>query len=421
MRRRTLSILMVSDFYPPHLGGAERVVADLSAELSARGHQVRVATLWHEGLPHRECVEGIEIHRLQSTARTLPFAHAQADRPFHPPIADPWVTRQLRGIIACYRPDVVHGHTWMMCSALPLQPVFGFAAVATLHDYGLLCPKKTLLYHDESLCHYHLSRHCVACVRSQYGLLKGLVTTIGLVAGRRGYSQVDTLIALSSYSAAQHRGDSFFSGRSIVTIPNFVRDYVRHAPIGPKVPGLPDNYMLFVGALGKHKGVEVLLNAFQRLQPSIPLVLIGPPQADTPVSFPPGVIVRPGLEHATIIHAMDHCRFVVFPSIWPEGLPLVPLEAMARGKAVVASEIGGVLDIVQHEITGLLVVPGDVEALAGAMQRLLGDPGKAAALGRSGAARCDTVFNTKTILDSIEHVYRQARQAAQSTEANAPG
>lgn len=401
-----LAILMVSDFYPPHLGGVERAVADLSAELALRGHRVHVATLWSAGLAHRSIEDGVTVHRLQSTTAHLPLLHAQPNRPFHPPLADPLVTRQLRGLIAWYRPALVHGHTWMLCSALPLRRRFGFATVATLHDYALLCPKKTLLFREQHPCSYHLSVHCPACARRLYGPAKGAITTAGLLASRGGYRAVDRLVAISRYVAEAHATDPFTARAPVVTIPNFVRDALLRRPIGAPLDGLPADYMLFVGALGMHKGIGVLLDAYGRLGTATPLVLIGLQQPDTPTTLPPGVIVRPGMAHDEIVGAMDHARFVIAPSVWPEPFGLVAIEAMARGKAVIAAGAGGMLDSVRDGETGLLVPPGDVPALAAAMGALLADPAVAARLGAAGRARCAAVFSATAVVGQVESLYR---------------
>jgi glycosyltransferase involved in cell wall biosynthesis len=409
-----MKILMVTDFYPPILGGVERAVADLSAELNKHGHDVAVATLWHEGMPHREHDGAVVVHRLQGAAQRLPFLFTHSHRRFHPPVPDPVLTRQLRSLIVRDRPDVVHGHTWMMLSALPLRREYPFATVATLHDYALLCPKKTLLYQEQDACPHQLSRHCVGCASQRYGGAKGLLTAAGLHIGRREYREVDAFVAISDYVAAAHTRDLTAVRSHIWTIPNFVRSEVLHAATGPRLPGLPDEYILFVGALRHHKGIHVLLKAYARLGSSLPLVLIGTVWPETPTTFPPGVIMQSDVPHADVIRAMDHCRFLVSPALWPEPFGLVAIEAMARAKAVVASRTGGMVDIVQDGETGLLVSPGDVEDLAAAMHVLIDDRGRTERMGRAGAARCAGHFVADAVVPRIIGVYRDARVRALS-------
>ncbi|MDB5059711.1 MAG: glycosyl transferase group 1 [Chloroflexi bacterium] len=407
-----MKILMVSEFYPPYVGGAEQAVADLSAELSARGHNVLVATLWHEGLARCEHQGSVVVHRMQGATQRLPFVFNQPDRQFHPPVPDPLLVRQIERLIAKEKPDVVHGHNWMMLSALSTSHKRDFAAVATLNDYALLCPKKSLLYHGAMPCSYYLSSHCLLCARDQYGMVKGLLITAGLQAGRRVYRNIDAFIAISSYVAEVHARDAVMAGSHIVTIPNFVREEVTHRGPGSPLPYLPDDYILFVGQLSRHKGLHVLLDAYGRLHTPVPLVLIGPVQLDTPTSLPSGVMMYPGQPHEDVLRAMDHCRFLVSAALWPEPFGLVAIEAMARGKAVIASRAGGMLDIVQDGRTGLLVTPGNATALTAALRQLLDDSAQATRMGRAGAMACAANYSAANVVERVLNVYQDARLRA---------
>ncbi len=136
-------------------------------------------------------------------------------------------------------------------------------------------------------------------------------------------------------------------------------------------------HVLYVGRLSEEKGVRVLAEAAEDL----PLVVVGDgplrdllPQA---VGFVPPAELGPWYERASV---------VVVPSL-REGYGMVAREAMAHGRPVVASAVGGLLDAVEDGVTGLLVPPGDPTALRVALDRLLADPALAARLGASGRAR----------------------------------
>jgi glycosyltransferase involved in cell wall biosynthesis len=111
---------------------------------------------------------------------------------------------------------------------------------------------------------------------------------------------------------------------------------------------------------------------------------------------------------------MDHARFVVSPSLVPETFGLVNVEAMARGKAVIASRLGGALDIVEDGVSGLLVTPGDVGALATAMRTLTCAPDLASRMGRAGAIRCQASFSADSVVPHILGIYEKACRAAHS-------
>ncbi len=103
---------MVSDFYLPTIGGTERAIAELSQELRQRGHTVVIATLWQDGLPFYEEIDGLTVYRLRGLAQRLPLLYTQPRKRYHPPFPDPGVTHELASLIAHVQPDVVHGHSW---------------------------------------------------------------------------------------------------------------------------------------------------------------------------------------------------------------------------------------------------------------------------------------------------------------------
>src|SRR5436309_15073598 len=99
-----MRVLMVSDFYPPVIGGMERHVQTLSRELVRRGHDVAVATLWQDGSPAFERDEGVHVHRLAGLTRLLAPFYENKERHFHPPLPDPGIMAGLRRVIAQERP-----------------------------------------------------------------------------------------------------------------------------------------------------------------------------------------------------------------------------------------------------------------------------------------------------------------------------
>ncbi len=409
-----MKVLMVSDFYLPTTGGTERAIADLSQELRRRGHTVVIATLWQDGLPFHEEINGLAVYRLRGLAQRLPLLYAQPRKRYHPPFPDPLVARELASLIARERPDVVHGHSWALLSALPICRARRLATVLTLHDYALLCPKKTMLYDDERPCVDGLSWDCLRCAPAMYGRPRGLAVTAGLALGRKGAEGIDRFIAISAHVAMTHTRTGLLDAVRVDTVPNFVRDDVLCAPrdTGPRrLPGLPDEYILFAGALGRHKGLHLLLDAYARLARDIPLVLMGPACPDTPAVLPLGVITIGDRAHDDVIAAIDGCRFLVSPALWPEPFGLVLIEAMARGKAVVASRAGGPREIVRDGETGLLVTPGDTEALARALRLLVDEPCLATRMGRAGAAQCAASFSAAAAMPRIEAVYDAAYRA----------
>ena len=95
------------------------------------------------------------------------------------------------------------------------------------------------------------------------------------------------------------------------------------------------------------------------------------------------------------------------------------VEALLMERGVVASNVGGLPDTVQHGETGLLVPPGDPSALAAAVTELLADPGRRREMGRLGRARCLRQFDISTTVASLEAIYRQALHELPRTRLDA--
>jgi glycosyltransferase involved in cell wall biosynthesis len=98
---------------------------------------------------------------------------------------------------------------------------------------------------------------------------------------------------------------------------------------------------------------------------------------------------------------------VIVPSIVLDACPTVVLEAMAAGRPVVASSSGGIVDLVEDGVTGTLVPPGDVVALARALTSMIEDPAMAMAMGRNGLERV-RAYTASAIASQVESVYREA-------------
>jgi glycosyltransferase involved in cell wall biosynthesis len=157
----------------------------------------------------------------------------------------------------------------------------------------------------------------------------------------------------------------------------------------PPLHDVPDaKALVFVGALEPYKNVRGLAAAWRRLAAELPearLTIIGKGSQHAVVEdlvrdLPDQVEHRPELAPTEVAAALDGARALVLPS-WPEGLGRVVLEAFARGRTVVATDAGGIPDVVTHGRDGLLVPPGDADGLLDAMRSVLADRDLAARLG----------------------------------------
>ncbi|WP_229069513.1 glycosyltransferase family 4 protein [Actinoplanes sp. DH11] len=404
-----LRILHLSNLYAPVIGGLERSIATSSEELVRRGHEVTVLTLATSRAAHDETINGVRVVRVRSVANTmLPRLNADPAKPFHPTLPDPLTTADIARVLRAHEFDLVHSHDWLMYSFLPLRS--GLPHLHTAHDFGLTCVRKTFAP-DGRRCPTgpSLSR-CVRCASAQYGAARSAVLTVGLRAQR--HEGIDTVTAISSSVASAVHLARLPGEVPVRVLSSLVPDgldaLARDTPRPDWLPAGP--YLLFVGQLGRHKGIDVLFTAFRRLAatwagpgPAPRLVCLGARRDDTP-PVPPGVVVRHDVPHAQVMAAWHGAAAGVVPSLL-EGMGQVAVEAMLAGAPLVASASGGLLDVVRDGVDGLLVPPGDPDLLHTALVRVLTDRDLAARLRAAGHQR-GLDFTAARVVPQIEEVYR---------------
>jgi glycosyltransferase involved in cell wall biosynthesis len=328
-------------------------------------------------------------------------------RPWAPPIPDPEAMLALRQIVSQERPDVVHGHDWLARSLLPLNRRTGPRFVMSLHYYTVSCAKKSLMYHGAP-CSGPAFVKCVRCGSAHYGAVKGPAVVVGnfafAAAERRA---VDLFLPVSHATVA---GNGLIgSGLPYEVVPNFVPDAEPVSRDAERLlVQLPEQeFFLFVGDLRREKGIDVLLDAYRALPGAPPLVLIGKVWPDSPRELPPNVRLLTGWHNEAVREAQRRCLALVAPSIWLEPFGMVVIETLAAGRPVIASQIGGMAELVRDGVNGLVLPPGDPVALSKAMAALLEDDRLVARLAEH-AARSATRFRAAVIVPRFERAYERA-------------
>jgi glycosyltransferase involved in cell wall biosynthesis len=171
--------------------------------------------------------------------------------------------------------------------------------------------------------------------------------------------------------------------------------------------------VLFLGKLGKAKGVDDLLQACAELTqrcPSLHLALGGDgdrsavqQQADA-LGVARHVELLGWVQGEQKTRLLNSCRIYVLPSYF-EGLPMSILEAMASGVPVIATAIGGIPEAIQDGVEGYLLAPGDVQGLADRIARLLADDALAQRMGAAGRSKVERQFSTAAVMPRLEQIY----------------
>ncbi|MDT8909839.1 glycosyltransferase family 4 protein [Amycolatopsis sp. PS_44_ISF1] len=334
------------------------------------------------------------------------------------PLRVPW-NRAARVALAARlraeRPDVVHVH-----NTFPLLSPSVLAAcaharvpvVATLHNYGQVCPPGTL-YREGRVCTDCVGRAPVPAVR--HGCYRGsaaatLPVAVNLTVNRhRWQTGVTRFFCISEAQRRLLVGAGMPAARLVVKH-NFVADPgVRRTGGG--------EHVLFLGRLTEEKGVPLLMAAWDRLAGSLgrPLVIAGTgPLAEAVAAW---AASRDDVSYVGLRSAAE-CRdltsraaVMVAPSAWLEAFGLVVVEAMAAGVPTVAPAHGAFEELISDGVTGLLHEPGSASSLAGALLDAVADPSRNLRMGEAARDRYEADFTPETGLRRLVSGYEAAIEA----------
>ena len=424
-----MTICFVTEYFPPFApGGAEWSNALLARALGRRGHRVVVVTP-NYGAARREEHPGVVVHRVPFP---LKLAAGQAEVSWlahRNPVFYVYLAWCLWRIGRRERPAVIHAQNKAaLIPAWIAGRLLGCPVVFTVRDVGLLCPLgMCTLFEPWSVfdCTFRqYRRRCVPYFREHYhGGAPERVRDRAVLM----YAWLDQRLR----QAVLRRIDRVVSvSRGIASIhparllrPGAVR--VIHSPPPPVRPlsftdasetrrrlGLGDGpLVLYAGKLSHGKGAGVLLDAVDLVRAKVPnasFVLAG--KGDRPVPAREGVRHLGALPQDDLFTLYVAADVVVVPSSWPEPLSRVILEAMALGRPVVATAVGGSPEAVEDGVTGLLVPKNDAWALSRAVAELLLDPDRRHRMGEAARRRVATVFDEDRLVTALLECYGEARR-----------
>jgi len=369
-------VLVCTNVYPPNfIGGAELIAHQYAKTLKGMGHEVIVfaGDIGAHGERHSMLVEsydGMIVFRVCLTNEDFApdkvnFVHRKVEEHFDT-------------VLELFHPDVVHFNNLIGLSAglIHRAKIRGIETALTVHDHWGFCLKNTLLRKDGSICDN--SNRCHECMRFIYND-SGAAMPVRM---RKDFlslqmDDIDIFISPSKYLARAYIKAGFPDEKFHVI--EYGLDIKRFSGTR-KVPGNGKVRFTFIGYLGEHKGVHVLINALRRIDKRRMTLNIA---GDGALMDTYRQQVRSlGLEDtvkfwgkvADIERIYAQTDVLILPSIWPENQPLTIIEAMSSGIPVIASDIGGIPELVDDGIDGYLFSPGDDEALAGKMSDIIARP-----------------------------------------------
>jgi glycosyltransferase involved in cell wall biosynthesis len=386
------------------IGGSERYAAELVPLLTARGHQVLLLA----ASASAPAPAGASIAVVARSGERRPPRSALAE---------------LAGAAAAAAPDVVLSLSSGSDEALGAL-VAGARAplVRFVQDHVPFCPGLNKLHADGTRCARAVGAACLercllgaGCLgfhRAQHaGPLAAAAALHRHLSGLERLRGAAAVLVASEYMRRELLGAGLDPER-VRVLP-----YFAPRPAASK-SGAPDGAPLLLAPARlvlPDKGLDVLLDALARLARPFTAAIAGAGPAEGAlrararelglqdrVRFP-GWLAPPELD-ALYARALA----VIVPSVWDEPFGLVGLEAMAHGRAVLASDVGGIREWLADGRTGRLVPPGDARALAATLERWLATPTEAETLGRAGLERAAREFTPARHLDGLERVLARA-------------
>lgn len=411
-----MKILVCNSFYYVR-GGAERCALDLESLLTSKGHEVIFFSMDHPlnlTSPYvKYFVSNIDYPKLLAAVNPGNVVKATERIIFSRETKD-----KLTHLIKVTQPDLAHLHNIgheLSPSVLYVLSRAGIPIVKTVHDFGLLCPNSSFLSHGE-ICERCKGGRFYQVVRRR---CKRNSLPASVLAGLGAYTQhwlrmfqskVDTFIAPSNFM--RHKMIEFgFSTDKIVYLPNTI-DLARFQPATDS-----GEYVFYFGRLSYEKGLYTLLEAFAHL-PNVTLIIAGegPLGEDLKVYAQQNQLSNVdfvGYQDGEALHELiRNAAFVVLPSEWYENAPLACYESMAHGRAVIGSNIGGIPELIDEGVTGLLFEPGNFDDLAEKVSFLIDHPALQIEWGQNARYRVETAYHSERYYRSIMALYQQLIQGS---------
>jgi len=390
------TVLAVHNYYQ-HRGGEDAVFERETELLERHGHKVVRHIVHNDVIGDRKSF----LVALQATWNRQAYA-------------------DLRKVIRSLHPDVVHIHNFFPL----ISPAVYFAAhaegasvIQTLHNYRLLCPNG-LLFRSEQVCESCLTR-LVKWPSVHYACYRGSAFASGAVALmdavhlglRTWHRRTDALIALSEFSKRK-----FIEGglpeHLLFVKPNFVD--LADPECGVATPYKREG-ALYVGRLSGEKGVRFLVKAWDNVRAPLRVIGTGPLASELRARAVAHVSFLQQVPAEDVYKEMRTALFLVFPSLCYENMSLVLVEAFAMGLPVIASNIGGISEIVENGRSGILFAPGNRRDFQDAVNWAFAHPDEMIHMGYEARRVYETRFSAELNYRQLVTIYDTAlRNRAQS-------
>jgi glycosyltransferase involved in cell wall biosynthesis len=427
-----MNICLVNEYFPPFApGGAEWSLDTLARAMAAHGHQVTIVTP-NYGAASREDLDGVTVIRFPFPRR-LPLGRTPATPKW---LANPffyfWAALAVARVARRARAEVIHAQNkHSLIPSVLAGRWLGVPVFLTIRDGSIVDAAPMCLHHGDRMpvdCGVRkLWRECSEEYFAQYlvgrrsrirSKLAFLYFWLDSRLKQRFLRRVDGVIGVSQGILDIYRRSGLLEGvRSMHVVYNVPPPSTPPPP--SEVEGLRERLgllgrriVLYVGKFSPGKGSADLVAAassVSRRCPDATFAFVGEGTLETDGSAD---IRRLGpLPNREVLCLYPLADVVVVPSIVPDALSRVILEAMAASRPVIATRVGGTPELVIHEVTGVLVERGDRKELAEAIATLLDDPSRRERFGTAARDHIVRRFSSDQTVEQLVAIYAGARRA----------
>jgi len=387
-----MKILLVHNYYR-FPGGEDEVFKNEAALLRENGHDVSLFT-----------VSNVDFKGIENAIRVgVNLTYSQRSR------------NEISKAIQECGPDIVHVHNFFPLLTPSIYDACrqqGVPVVQTLHNFRPICAGS------------YLSRNnvpCEKCVGGSHiwGVIhrcyrRSSLATLAVARMNRFHrargtwrERVDAFITPSKFMRSRFIvGD--FPADKIFAKPNFVTDWVSSQEIANTDLEKDRSGALYAGRLSAEKGIDVLLKAWDGVGLELAIAGQGLLYEDLSKLCRPNIKVLGHLSLEDLHQKMLRAQFLIVPSLWYEGLPMVVLNAFACGLPVIASRLGSLAELVEDGVTGLHFTPGDAGDLKEKVLWANRNPERLVAFGRNARASYELKYTPERNYEKLMEIYQFA-------------
>lgn len=319
---------------------------------------------------------------------------------------------KIKKLIELTNPDIAHLHIFqhqITPSVIHEIKRHNIKIVNTIHDLKVICPNYKML-NNKGICEECKGGKYYNCVKNKCmknSRLNSMVAMNEAYINKfiKSYEYVDKFICPSKFYMKK-LNEFGIDKNKLVYVPNFIDESEY------KYDTQEENYFLYVGRLIEEKGIDMLIEAMKNVAEST-LVIVGTGPLEEEIhekinNYNIKNIKMIGfLNKEKVRELLYKCRFVVIPSIWYENCPMAVLEAMACGKPVIGSNLGGIPELVINNINGLIFKNNSITDLADKINELNGNKDMRMQMGKMGREMIENIYNKKKHVEKIKEIYKE--------------